>query len=75
MQRIIRNRASGLFFSQNGQWTPDPSQAQTFQSTQELIRAALKLGESELEEMLILGEVPSGLDVLLPLGVISPPRW
>jgi hypothetical protein len=67
VKRLIRNRATHRFLRPDGGWSEDWTAARRFEDVSSLIRTALQMRESRLEEVLVFGEAPSQLDTVLPL--------
>lgn len=67
VKRLIRNKATHRFLCPDGGWTEDWTAARKFDDVGSLIRTALQMRESRLEEVLVFGEAPSALDTVLPL--------
>jgi hypothetical protein len=68
MKRLIRNQQTKAYLAAGGGWTTDHADARSFESVMTLITEAVALPETALEEVLMMGEEPSGFDVILPLG-------
>ena len=71
MKRFIRNKITGDYFT-DGAWNRDYSVATDFKDTMSVLHAARKLDRTNLEEILMVKDRPSGLDVALALYV---PVW
>jgi hypothetical protein len=70
VQRLLRNKATRLYFGKNGDWTRECAEAWHFGSVMALLTMSSRLGSVELEEVLMLDREPSPFDVVVPL----PPR-
>ena len=65
VKQLLRNRQTGLFLAEGGDWTPDESHAATFKSLVEVLQAS-KQHQIEASDVLLkfAGE---RYDVCLPL--------
>jgi hypothetical protein len=67
VQRLLREKASGLFLRPDGGWTSDYAEARWFESIDGLLQAGSSLKGWELEEYLMLGESLSDYDMVIPI--------
>jgi hypothetical protein len=68
VQRLIREKSSGLFLSTDGSWTQEHGKALRFDSLDALLKTASRLGKGQLEEVLMFSEEPSRYDLALPIS-------
>ena len=68
MQRLIREKSSGLFLSTDGSWTQEHCKARRFDSLDALLKTAARLRKGQLEEVLMFSEEPSKYDLSLPIS-------
>ena len=66
MRRVIRDKMTGRFFS-HGEWTRDFKDSEHFGDTLSIVRAHHEHGLRNVEVVLVFGERPSSMDIVLPL--------
>jgi len=69
MKRLIRDKATGDYLCVDGSWGQNYSAATDFSDTLSLLDATRSLDRTNLEEVLMINDCPSGLDVALSLYV------
>lgn len=68
LKRVIRNRASRAFLAEDGSWTKDLGQAQSFPNMEALVQEAQERALKDVELMLVMGETLSKeYDIVMPL--------
>ena len=70
MKHLVRNRATQAYLCADGGWSENVSVAVRFEDTMSMLTEILTLGvvdKTNLEMVLMIGEEPSSLDVVLPL--------
>jgi hypothetical protein len=72
MKRVIRNKETGDYLCTDGSWRRDHSAATNFKDTLSVLQATHKLDRTKLEQVLMITDVPSSLDVAVALSV---PVW
>ncbi len=62
----MRDPKTHCYVAPNGTWTAEPGQAHDFADVVSLIDRAIKM-DQELEQVLMFLDLPSTLDVVIPL--------
>jgi hypothetical protein len=70
VKRLIRQKQTKQFLTNDGGWTPDVSTAQDFANMEAVIRTEQKLNLTGVDLYLLIDDKPSAYDVLLPLGPV-----
>jgi len=65
--RLVRIQATKAYLCDDGTWSQDYSLAVHFEDTQSVLNAIRGLDKAELEMVLMMGQKPSNLDVVLAL--------
>jgi hypothetical protein len=67
LKRLIRNKSTGYFLTSAGSWSEDISKALDFPATAAAALEKQRLGLSNVEIVLMMGDGPGNFDVTLPL--------
>jgi hypothetical protein len=67
MKKLIRNKATGAFLAEGGDWTTDCRRAQIFPTTEEVRGAVLKHALKDVELYYLFGAEPTAYDFTISL--------
>jgi hypothetical protein len=67
MKRLLRDRVTQAYLGRDGKWTSHVRSAEHFENTGVVVMRAQALRQKQLEVVLMLHDLPSSWDIVLPL--------
>jgi hypothetical protein len=67
MKHLVRNKTTQSYLCADGTWSQDYSSAASFEDTKSVLKAIRAFDTTKLEVILMMGQKPSSLDVVLRL--------
>jgi len=71
MRRLIRNKLTGEYFTQNGVWTKNVLLAQDFPNVRSVVDVERKYDLGGFEVVLLLAAKPGKYDVVIPWPAVT----